>query len=187
MYLAALSRMIFSFWLACFPQSSSVLTGVGVWDSFATLITRENLFLTLVFLLSYHCFQSKQKMREEGSWLWWFTLTAPCRREVQAHHLNPQLASPWKCVWRQWDVYEKIASGKIGGIMASGMEPAINNAEEAAGNAPFNSTGLQTAGRLFFLSCRGVTNSSSLIRFYGSACACFARSFSRPHFRLESH
>lgn len=71
--------------------------------------------------------------------------------------------------------------------MASGMEPAINNAEEAAGNAPFNSTGLPTAGRLFFLSCRGVTSSSSLIRFYGSACAFFARSFPRPRFRLEAH
>lgn len=72
--------------------------------------------------------------------------------------------------------------------MALGMEAAINNAEEAAGNAPFNSTGLQTAGRLFFLGCRGATSGSgSLIRFYGSACACFARSFPRPHFSLESH
>lgn len=71
--------------------------------------------------------------------------------------------------------------------MASGMELAINNAGEAAVNAPFNSTGLQTAGRLFFLSCRGATSSSSLIRFYGSACAFFARPFPQPHFRLESH
>lgn len=38
--------------------------------------------------------------------------------------------------------------------MASGMELAINNAEEAAVNAPFNSTGLQMPGQLFFLSCR---------------------------------
>lgn len=45
--------------------------------------------------------------------------------------------------------------------MALGMEAAINNAEEAAGNAPFNSTGLQTAGRLFFLGCRGATSGSS--------------------------
>lgn len=34
--------------------------------------------------------------------------------------------------------------------MASGMELAINNAEEAAVNAPFNSTGLQTPGQFFF-------------------------------------
>lgn len=95
----------FSCWLACFQQSRSVLTEVRVWGTFATLeITRENLFLTLAFLLSYDCFQSKQT-REEGSWLWWFTLTAPCRGEVQAHRLNPQLALPWKCVWRQLDVY----------------------------------------------------------------------------------
>lgn len=43
--------------------------------------------------------------------------------------------------------------------MALGMELAINNAEETAVNVPFNSTGLQTAGRLFFLSCRGATSS----------------------------
>lgn len=56
--------------------------------------------------------------------------------------------------------------------MASGMELAINNAEEAAVNAPFNSTGLQTPGRLFFLSCRGSMR-GSLIRLYGFACRSF--------------
>lgn len=62
--------------------------------------------------------------------------------------------------------------------MVLGMELAINNAEETAVNVPFNSTGLQTAGRLFFLSCRGATSSSGgLIRFYGSACAYFAGVF----------
>lgn len=71
--------------------------------------------------------------------------------------------------------------------MASGMELAINNAEETAVNVPFNSTGLQTAGRLFFLSCGGATSSSGLIRFYGSACAYFVEPLPRPHFRLDSH
>lgn len=37
--------------------------------------------------------------------------------------------------------------------MASGMELSINNAVEAAVNAPFNSTGLQTTTQLFFLKC----------------------------------
>lgn len=71
--------------------------------------------------------------------------------------------------------------------MASGRELDINNAEETAVNVPFNSTGLQTAGRLFFLGSRGATSSSALIRFYGSECACFGVSLPRPHFRLESH
>lgn len=56
--------------------------------------------------------------------------------------------------------------------MASGMELAINNAEEAAVNAPFNSTGLQTLGRLFFLGCRGSMR-GSLIRLYGFVCRSF--------------
>lgn len=49
-------------------------------------------------------------------------ITAPCRGEVRALCLNPHSPSPRKCVWRQWDVWKKIARGKIGGIMASGME-----------------------------------------------------------------
>ena len=60
--------------------------------------------------------------------------------------------------------------------MAPGMELAINNAEEAAVNAPFNSTGLQTPGQLFFLSCR-CSMRGSYIRLYGFVCGCTARSF----------
>lgn len=71
--------------------------------------------------------------------------------------------------------------------MASGRELAINNAEETAVNVPFNSTGLQTAGRLFFLGSGGATSSSALIRFYGFECTRFVESLPRPHFRLESH
>lgn len=165
--------------------------GLQLWffslSNISNINYQRNLFRPLVVLLSEDCIQSKHTRREEGSWLWWFTLTAPCRGEVQAHRLNPQSAPPWKCVWGQWDVYKKIASGKIGGIMALGRELAINNAEETAVNVPFNSTGLQTAGRLFFLGSGGATSSSALIRFYGSECACFVESLPRPHFRLESH
>lgn len=50
--------------------------------------------------------------------------------------------------------------------MASRTKAAINNAEEAAVNAPFNSTGLQTAGRLFLLGSRGSMR-GNLIRLYG--------------------
>lgn len=53
--------------------------------------------------------------------------------------------------------------------MASGMELAINNAEEAAVNAPFNSTGLQTPRQLFFLRCR-CSMRGSYIRLYGFVC-----------------
>lgn len=60
--------------------------------------------------------------------------------------------------------------------MAAGMEPAINNAEEAAVNAPFNSTGLQTPGQLFFCS-RGFWMRGSYIRLYGFVCGCTAGSF----------
>lgn len=60
--------------------------------------------------------------------------------------------------------------------MASGMELAINNAEEAAVNAPFNSTGLQTPGQLFFLRCR-CSMRGSYIKLYGFVCGCTARSF----------
>lgn len=58
--------------------------------------------------------------------------------------------------------------------MASGRELAINNAEETAVNVPFNSTGLQTAGRLLFLGSGAATSSSAIIRFY--ECACFVES-----------
>lgn len=70
--------------------------------------------------------------------------------------------------------------------MASGMELAINNAEEAAVNASLNSTGLQTLGQLFFLSCRRSVR-GSYIRLYGFVCGCTARSIPRPQSRLQSH
>lgn len=85
---------------------------------------------------------------------------------MQALCLNPRSLSARKCVWRQWDVYQKIAREKIGGITASGMELSINNAAEAAVNAPFNSTGLQTTTQLFFLKC-WCSMSGSYLRLYG--------------------
>lgn len=63
--------------------------------------------------------------------------------------------------------------------MASGMELAINNAEEAAVNAPFNSTGLQTPECFFFLGCRGSMR-GSLIRIYGFVCGRADRSLPPP-------
>lgn len=53
--------------------------------------------------------------------------------------------------------------------MASGKELTINNAEEAAVNAPFNSTGLQTPEFFFFHGYRGSMR-GSLIRIYGFVC-----------------
>lgn len=70
--------------------------------------------------------------------------------------------------------------------MASGMETVINNAEEAAVNAPFNSTGLQTPGQLFFLGHR-CWMGGSYIRLYGFVCECTARSFPQPQSRLQGH
>lgn len=67
--------------------------------------------------------------------------------------------------------------------MAAEVELAINNAEEAAVNAPFKSTGLQTPRQLFFLSCRCPMRGSH-IRLYGFVCGCTARSFPRPQSRL---
>lgn len=60
---------------------------------------------------------------------------------------------------------------------------AINNAEEAAVNAPFNSTGLQTPGQLFFLRCR-CSMRGRYIRLYGFVCSCTARSFP-PNFNPD--
>lgn len=112
-------------------------------------------------------------------------ITAPCREPCEPSAWT--LSRP-----HRGSVFEdsgtstrKLQEEKIGGIMASGMELAINNAEEAAVNAPFNSTGLQTPGQLFFLSCTCSTR-GSYIRLYGFVCVCTARSFPRPQSRLQA-
>lgn len=76
--------------------------------------------------------------------------------------------------------------GGVEGIMASGMALCINNAEEAAVNAPFISTGLQISAQLFFLSCR-FSMRGRYIRLYGFVCGCTERSLLRPQSCLPSH
>lgn len=60
------------------------------------------------------------------------------------------------------------------------MELSINNAVEAAVNAPFNSTGLQTSVQLFFLGCR-CSMRGLYIRLYG-----FARAAGLPGLSLST-
>lgn len=63
--------------LSVFNKASLFLLEVAVWGTFATLITRENLFITLVYFRSCDCFQSKQTKRRKSG--------ADCGGSLQQH------------------------------------------------------------------------------------------------------